>query len=329
MIEISKKNIRIWSMLGMRRMIGPILMDLAKQDEQLLFATADLGRYFAYEDLLRTYPDKVINFGIAEQNLIGASAALASEGFHVYAATYATFITARVLDQIRVNMGMMNLGIKLIGAAGGMGDGNFSATHMALEDFADLRPIPNITILAPADGMELVKIMIASNKMTTPLYIRLTGRANLPIIYKEDYEFEIGRAVCLKEGKDVAIISNGTILSVCLEAANELEAVGISCKIINMHTVKPLDIDSLRKISHFKLIVTVEEHMKYGGLGSAVAEYFAESKRKPFHRFISVGDKYPLPNEYESLLSNCGMTKEHIMSTIKDDLAFIEDKNIY
>lgn len=317
MIEINRKNVRIWSMLGMRRIVGPALKDIASQDDKFIFATADLGRYFAYEDLQRTFPEKVIDFGIAEQNLLGASAAMQNEGFNVFAATYATFITARALDQIRVNMGLMNLGVKLIGAAGGLSDGNFSATHMALEDFADMRAIPNMTVIAPADGMELVKALVALANYNGPAYLRLTGRANIPVIYKEDYDFEIGKAVCLKEGVDIAIISNGTILGTVLEVANDLEALNISCKVVNMHTVKPLDVEMLQGLKKVKLVVTVEEHMKEGGLGSAVAEFYAEELHRPVQKIIAVEGKYPDANEYEALLEKCGLTKEAIKNAIK------------
>lgn len=316
MIEINKKNIRVWSMLGMRRIVGPALKDIAEKDDNFIFATADLGRYFAYEDLVRSYPDKVIDLGIAEQNLIGASAAMQNEGFHVFAATYATFITARVLDQIRVNMGLMNLGVKLIGAAGGLCDGNFSATHMALEDFADMRAIPNMTVLAPADGMELVKTLVALSKHDGPAYVRLTGRANIPVIYKEDYDFQIGKAVTIKEGDDIAIISNGTILGDILKVAGRLEQEKISCRVIDMHTVKPIDQEILREISGYKLVVTVEEHVKAGGLGSVISEFYAEEPRRPIQQMIAIDDYYPDANEYDYLLDKCGLTEEKMLSKI-------------
>ena len=141
-------------MLGMRRIIGPAVKDIIeRENDKVLFATADTGRYYAYDDLLRTYPEHVVDVGIAEQNLIGASAGLQNEGFNVFAITYATFLTARALDQIRVNLGYMGLGVKLLGEAGGMADGNFSVTHMALEDISNTRNIPNMTVVCPADGI--------------------------------------------------------------------------------------------------------------------------------------------------------------------------------
>ena len=321
MIEITKKNIRVWSMLGMRRILGPAMKDIIEQDRKVLFATADTGRYYAYDDLLRTYPENVVDVGIAEQNLIGASAGLQNEGFNVYAVTYATFLTSRALDQIRVNLGYMGLGVKLIGEAGGMCDGNFSATHMALEDISNTRNIPNMRVITPADGMELVKTLIALKDAAYPAYVRMTGRFPIPVIYREDYDFEIGKAVTLREGKDVVILSNGTLLGDVLKTAEMLEEKGVDCKVINLHTVKPLDEEALRAVAGYRLVVTAEEHLLYGGLGSAVAEFYAQEPIRPRMLMLSVGTQYPKAQEYDDLLKTCGLTApqmaESILSALK------------
>ena len=321
MIEITKKNIRVWSMLGMRRILGPAMKDIIEQDRKVLFATADTGRYYAYDDLLRTYPENVVDVGIAEQNLIGASAGLQNEGFNVYAVTYATFLTSRALDQIRVNLGYMGLGVKLIGEAGGMCDGNFSATHMALEDISNTRNIPNMRVITPADGMELVKTLIALKDAAYPAYVRMTGRFPIPVIYREDYDFEIGKAVTLREGKDVVILSNGTLLGDVLKTAEMLAEKGVDCKVINLHTVKPLDEEALRAVAGYRLVVTAEEHMLYGGLGSAVAEFYAQEPVRPRMLMLSVGTQYPKAQEYDDLLKTCGLTApqmaESILSALK------------
>ena len=316
MIEITKKNIRVWSMLGMRRILGPAMKDIIEQDKKVLFATADTGRYYAYDDLLRTYPENVVDVGIAEQNLIGASAGLQNEGFNVYAVTYATFLTARALDQIRVNLGYMGLGVKLIGEAGGMCDGNFSVTHMALEDVSNTRNIPNMRVICPADGMELVKTLAALKDAEYPAYVRMTGRFPIPVIYKEDYDFRIGKAVMLREGKDVAILSNGTLLGDVLAAADLLAEQGVDCKVINLHTVKPLDAEALREIAGYRLVVTAEEHVLYGGLGSAVAEFYAQEPVRPRMLMLSVGTEYPKAAEYPDLLKNCGLDAKSMAEKI-------------
>ena len=316
MIEITKKNIRVWSMLGMRRILGPAMKDIIEQDRKVLFATADTGRYYAYDDLLRTYPENVVDVGIAEQNLIGASAGLQNEGFNVYAVTYATFLTSRALDQIRVNLGYMGLGVKLIGEAGGMCDGNFSATHMALEDVSNTRNIPNMRVIIPADGMELVKTLIALKNAAYPAYVRMTGRFPIPVIYREDYNFEIGKAVTLREGKDVVILSNGTLLGDVLKTAEMLAEKGVDCSVINLHTVKPLDEEALRAVAGCKLVVTAEEHLLYGGLGSAVAEFYAQEPIRPRMLMLSVGTQYPKAQEYDDLLKTCGLTAPQMAESI-------------
>ena len=323
MIEITKKNIRVWSMLGMRRILGPAIKDLVEQDRRVLFATADTGRYYAYDDLLRTYPENVVDVGIAEQNLIGASAGLQNEGFNVYAVTYATFLTARALDQIRVSLGYMGIGVKLIGEAGGMCDGNFSATHMGLEDISNVRNIPNMRVITPADGMELVKTLTALRDAEYPAYVRMTGRFPIPVIYKEDYDFRIGKAVTLREGKDIAIVANGTLLGDVMTVADMLAEQGIDCKVVDMHTVKPLDEEALREIAGYRLVVTAEEHLVYGGLGSAIAEFYAQEPVRPRMHMLSVGTHFPLSGEYPDLLKRCGLDAESMARSITAKLESI------
>ncbi len=320
MIEITKKNIRVWSMLGMRRILGPAIKDLVEQDPRVLFATADTGRYYAYEDLLRTHPENVVDVGIAEQNLIGASAGLQNEGFNVYAVTYATFLTARALDQIRVSLGYMGIGVKLIGEAGGMCDGNFSATHMGLEDVSNARNIPNMRVITPADGMELVKTLTALRDAEYPAYVRMTGRFPIPVIYREDYDFRIGKAVTLREGKDIAFVSNGTLLGDVLKAADLLAEQGVDCKVVNLHTVKPLDEEALREIAGYRLVVTAEEHLLYGGLGSALAEFYAQEPVRPRMLMLSVGTEYPRAAEYPDLLKSCGLDAESMANRIMKEI---------
>ena len=325
MIEITKKNIRVWSILGLRRIIGPAIKDLVAQDRKILFATADTGRYYAYEDLLKTYPENVIDVGIAEQNLIGVSAGLQNEGFQVFAITYATFLTSRALDQIRICMGYMGLGVKLIGEAGGMCDGNFSATHMALEDISNTRNIPGMVVITPADGMELVKTLTALSHDPRPAYVRITGRFPIPVIYKEDYDFRIGKAVTLREGRDgVAILSSGTLLGEVLKAAELLSQQGLDCRVINLHTVKPLDEEMLREIAGYRLVVTAEEHLVYGGTGSAVAEFYAGEAVRPRMLMLSVGERYPDAAEYDDLLKVCGLTAPQMAESILDRVRKME-----
>ncbi len=318
MLEITRKSARIWSMLGMRRVVGMMLSELARADEKFIFATADVARYFGVSEFQKNHPQHMIDVGIAEQNLIGVAAGMEKEGFHVFAATYATFITARVLDQVRVNLGYMKLGVKLIGVGGGLAEGDLSATHMGIEDIADIRAIPDIAVIVPADGAETVKAMTALLHYEGPAYLRLSGKTNIPMVYMDDYDFEIGKAVCLREGKDLALVAIGTMVGTALDVAKELEKRNISCRVVNMHTVKPLDTEELDRLAEYKLIVSIEEHMVSGGIGSGIAEYYADKEKRPVHQIIGIGNFYPDANEYEKLLECCGLTKEKIVRTVEE-----------
>lgn len=319
MEDFTKRNARVWSMLGMRRVIGQVLNDMPKLDDNFIFMTADVARYFGTEKFQEAYPERYIDVGIAEQNLIGVASGMAKEGFNVFAATYATFITARVLDQVRVNLGYMNLGVKLIGVGGGLAEGDLSPTHMGLEDIANLRSIPNMTIIAPADGMEAVKAMYALAKHEGPAYLRLTGRTNTPIIYKEDYPYEIGKSNILRQGEKIALIAYGTIVDTALKVADNIEEkTGEKCTVIDMHTIKPLDESTLDELLDYRYIVTLEEHMKIGGLGSAIAEYYADKLNKPLQLMLGIDDSYPKASEYELLLDDCALSVEKVTEKVMD-----------
>ena len=308
MLEINKKS------ASMRRVVGMMLPKMAEEDPRFIFATADVARYFGVTEFQEKYPQRYVDVGIAEQNLIGVAAGMQKEGAHVFAATYATFITARALDQVRVNLGYMGLGVKLIGVGGGMAEGDLSPTHMGLEDIADMRAIPKVAVICPADGVETIKALDALLHYEGPAYLRLTGRTNLPIVYTEDYNFEIGKSVCLRDGTDIGIIATGCIVGTACKVARELEKQGISCRVVNMHTIKPLDTEELDRLAGYKMIISIEEHMPAGGLGGAIAEYYTGKSIRPVHIVFSIGDEYPKAGEYEHLLEKCGLTDETILN---------------
>lgn len=313
---INKKNARVWSMLGMRRTIGMVINDMPDLDEKFVFMTADVARYFGTEKFQENYPDRIIDMGIAEQNMVGVAAGMVKEGSHVFAATYATFITARVLDQIRVSLGYMRLGVKLIGVGGGLAEGDLSATHMGLEDIADIRAIPNITIISPADGAETVKAMYALASYDNPVYLRLSGRTNIPIVYKEEFDFQIGKGNVLRTGNEIALVATGTMVATALEVASELEKKNISCTVVDLHTIKPLDEELLDQLKDHKYLVSMEEHMIAGGMGSAIAEYYSSKKIRPIQLMIGVDNEYPQAGEYDLLLEKCGLTTEKVLDKI-------------
>ncbi len=317
MIEFSQRNSRIWSRLGPSGALGVAALELAKRNASVLMLTADLCFFSGLERFKNEYPDRIYNFGIAEQNMIGAAGGLAKEGFLPFATTYASFAASRCADQVRVNMSYMKLPIKLIGLTAGLAAGILGATHMSLEDEAWMCALPNITVISPADGMEIVKCMLAVSETNEPTYIRLTGTMDASIVYREDYPYEIGKAVRLETGEDICIIAAGSMVSESLKAAKLLKEEGISCTVFNMHTIKPLDssvIERARK--EYSMIVVVEEHSVNGGLGSAVARYLAKENRHPPLLNIGIPDFFPHAGDYNYQLEQCGLTAVQIKNKI-------------
>lgn len=321
-MDISKSNIRMWSRLGSCGAYGMAAMELPALDNKMVACTADLCFYSGLDRFSKKYPDRIYNVGIAEQNLVGIAGGLAKEGFNPFVSTYASFATTRALDQVRVTMGYMQLPIKLIGLTSGFSVGILGATHMSIEDVAIMRSIPNITILSPADTTETVKAVLALAKYNKPVYLRLTGTMGSPLVYKEDYNFTIGEAIQLKNGSDLVIIATGSMVSVSVKVAEKLTELGIDAAVVDMHTLKPLDTDVIDKYINSKLIVTVEEHSKIGGLGGAVAEYLVAKKKHPPQLIVGINDYFPHAADYQALLELCGLTSgiisEKIISALKN-----------
>lgn len=279
--------------LNYKNVVGVTANEIAKYDANFSLIYSDCANRIEIEMLRNEHPEMCYETGIAEQNQLMVATALAQEGFDVFAVAYAPFITARVLDQIRANLGYMKSPVKLIGLSAGFSASDLGATHTALEDITDIRCIPNMTIICPADCAEIAKAMIKVAKWQTPVYIRITNSYNGGTqIVPSCSKFEVGKANVLCEGTDVAMISCGAVLSEVLKAAKELEKQGISCKVINMHTIKPLDKIVIQSLCNMRIIVTIEEHSILGGLGGAVAEYLASNRTHPPLLRIGVPDKY-------------------------------------
>lgn len=317
MIEFTSKNMRIWSRLGPSGALGVAAAELAERNPQVLMLTSDLCFFSGLERFRNEYPDRLYNFGIAEQNMVGAAGGLAKEGFIPFANTYASFAASRCADQVRVNMSYMALPIKLIGLTAGFAAGILGATHMSVEDVSLMRALPNITVISPADCTEVIKCMLTVAETKEPTYIRLTGPMNMPIVYKEDYEFEIGKSVEMQHGADVCLIATGSMVYQAVQAAAALGEQGVSCSVINMHTIKPIDVRAIDDANeNHKLIVTVEEHSVIGGLGGAVAEHLAKKGKHIPQLFIGVKDFFPHAGNYQYQLEQCGLTANHIKSRI-------------
>lgn len=325
MVPINSLNARMWSKLGSRGTFGVAMHELGRSSENLMLITADLAVLTGLTRFMEHYPDKFVNVGIAEQNMIGVAAGMAKEGRNVFVTTYATFVTMRSFEQVRLNLAYMGLNVTLVGSGSGLVMGMSGNSHYGIEDISLMRAIPGMVVLSPADGAEIIKCVSAAAAYEGPVYIRLTGGMNNPIVYTEDYNFEIGKAVTLKEGNDITIFATGTMVYESLIAAKILEEHSISASVINFHTIKPLDtsvIDQACRSS--KLIVTVEEHGIIGGLGGAIAEYKSTLPQSPSQLFIGLPDKFGKMGDYKFLLEKYGLTgeqiSEKIINTLKHNL---------
>ncbi|MCD8299785.1 MAG: transketolase [Clostridiales bacterium] len=318
MIEFTSREIRTWSRLGSCGSYGIAAVDLAEKDDRVVMLTADLCYYSGLERFKRIFPDRLYNLGIAEENMIGVAAGMAKEGYVPFASTYGTFASMRCADQVRVNMGYMQLPIKLVGLTSGLSVGILGATHIANEDLAVMRSIPGIDILSPADCAETIKAVEAAAKTDRPTYIRLTGTMNNPPVYKEDFSYKIGQANIVREGSDISIIATGTMVYTSMRAAQNIENEGISVEVIDMHTIKPLDYEAVRLASEKKMIVTCEEHSRIGGLGSAVNDILMGSGYDKPCLNIGIADRYPHAADYKYLMESYGLDEKSVTSKILD-----------
>jgi transketolase len=280
--------------------------------------TGDVSTSAGLDRFRKTYPEKYLDLGIAEQNMVGVAAGLASEGYNVITTTFAPFQTARCCEQIKVNAGYMKQKLCMVGLASGLALGNLGFTHCCIEDIGILRSIPNIQIVSPADSFETIKALNAAVNSKKSTYIRLTGSANNPIIYNQDYNFEIGKSIKLKSGKDLTLFCSGAMVSTCLEVAKKLAELKISCSVINMHTIKPIDKDAIKNASETsKLIVSVEEHNVIGGLGSAISEQLVKLKSRSTMLIIGINDQYVKGGSYNYLKNKYELSSDKIIEKIK------------
>lgn len=313
----TKFNARIYSKLGQSGSIfGLSLIDQVK-NYSIKVLSADMSSPAGIDRFKTMYPDDFYNVGIAEQNLIGIAAGLASEGFKSIATAQAAFISMRSFEQVRQFMGYMQNNMIVIGISSGFALTFFGNTHYALEDLNLMRGVPNIIVLSPADAGEAVKAFEAALEINLPVYIRLTGSLNNPIVYKEDFNFKIGNANIIREGCDIALIGTGSMVHMAIKAAELLkQKEDISTTVIDMNTLKPLDTMILDKIKNHKLIVTVEEHSIIGGLGTAVLEYISENEGYPELLRLGVKDKFSSVGDYQYLLGENRLLPEQIAEDI-------------
>lgn len=252
------------------------LTALAGRDDRVVLLTGDLG-YKIFDDFAARFPGRFINAGVAEQNMVGVATGLALEGFRPFVYSIATFATLRCFEQIRDDVCYNDVAVTIVGVGGGFSYGANGPTHHATEDIAIMRILPNMTVVCPGDPVEAELAVAAGASLGGPLYLRL-GRAGDPLVHHDPPSFEIGTAIKVREGSDGALVSTGGMLPVAMAAADLLQAENVSCQVISMHTVKPLDTAALEACcTQTKAVFTLEEHSRLGGLGSAVGEWLSDS----------------------------------------------------
>jgi transketolase len=276
----------------MRKAFIKTLTELAEKDNRIFILAGDLG-FGVFDDFAKKFPGRFINCGVAEQNMMGVAAGLAMAGKKPYVYSIVPFVTLRCLEQIRNDICYQNLDVKIIGYAGGFSYGTLGSTHSVLEDVAVLRALPNMTVLCPADLSQTEGLIFKSYETSNPTYIRLMNIGENKV-FSSSQDLEIGRPMVLAEGKDGAIIATGVEVNSCLEVIKKLKDNGLSFKLINAHTLKPIDKEKLlAEIKGIKNVFTVEEHSVIGGLGGAVAEILAESDWQGSFKIIAIPDEYP------------------------------------
>lgn len=301
----------------MRQTALNMVHDLARNDPRVLFIGSDLGDG-TLKAMKAELPERWFMEGVAEQHLIGMAAGMALDGFVPYLNTIATFLTRRCLEQVAVDLCVHKLPVRLIASGGGLVYAPLGPTHLAIEDVALMRALPNMTVVCPSDAEEMRRFMAVSLGWPGPIYIRL-GKGGDPVISRDDDNFQIGRGLWRRRGEDVALISTGVMTGRCLVAAEALAAGGLDCSVLHLHTIKPLDeaavLDACRQ---HRLVVTVEEHVLNGGLGSAVAELFCD--RGEGGRLLRLGLPDAFTRNYGSqdeLLELYGLHPEGIASSVR------------
>ena len=299
---------------------GDEIVELGKKDNDIYVVDVDIGKSCKTGKFRAELPEQYINVGIAEQNGAGVAAGMATCGKIPFVVTYAVFGSLRMCEMIRQEICYPNLNVKIACSHGGVTPANDGASHQSIEDMGVHRTIPNMTVIMPADYYAARKLVKAAAEFEGPVYLRFTRDA-IPVIYDENTEFVIGKANKLKEGKDVSIIANGDTVCIALKAAEMLESEGVSVKVLDMHTIKPLDVDAVKEcIRDTGKIITVEDHNIMNGLGSAVSEVVAEEGGALIRR-IGIQDQFGQSAPYERLLAINGVTAENIVKNAKELLA--------
>jgi transketolase len=314
-VDVTIENVAVTHLANLE-VFAAVLQQLAETDKDIIVVTSDSRGSGKLVPFGQKYPDQIIEVGIAEQNLVGVSAGIASTGKKVFAVSPACFLTARALEQIKNDVAYSNNPVKLIGISAGVSYGALGSTHHSLHDFAVLRTINNIIIVSPADNFEAEQAIRLAAETDFPVYIRF-GKKPMPLLSEEEKSFEFGKGRVVREGNGLAIIATGETVCPSLNAAAKLERdFGISATVISMHTIKPLDYNLLADIASSNVpIITVEEHSIYGGLGEACASFLIQNNYHNRFKIVGLPDEYTVTGSQQEIFSHYGISEEGIAET--------------
>lgn len=306
-------------MLGQRGTFGVSLLEVAESNDKVYGLTADLCKTSGMDRFASKFPERYINVGIAEQNMIGIAGGIADSGYIPFCTTFANFASLRSNEQVRHFMGYMNCNIKLVGFGAGFAMQLFGNTHYGLEDIAAINSFPNITILSPSDCLSVNKCVYLASEINGPVYLRLSGLMNSPIVYKDDIKFEINKNSLVKDGKDILIYATGSMTSIAINVSKELQEKGIDAKIIDVYSIKPFNNKELLEYNN-KYVITMEEHSIIGGLGSIIANEIAVNGLNKHLIKIGTYGPYKLPGEYNYMFDTYGLNVNSITNKILENI---------
>lgn len=303
-----------------RDAFGDALKELGASNQLLCTVDGDVGNSTRTEPFAKAYPDRAFNVGIAESNMVSIAGGLAACGKIPVVASFACFLLDNAFDQIRMSVAFPNLNVKLVGSHAGISIGEDGPSQMGIEDVALACSLPGVTVVVPSDAACTREATKACIEHEGPTYLRV-GRGKVATIYPDGCDFKLGKAIRLRDGKDATIIANGLMVAGALDAAKQLEADGISCRVLDLHTIKPIDRDAIAAAAkETGAIVVAEEHLHHGGLGSVVAQVVSETTPVPMG-YVNVGDQYAESGDPQGLLDKYGLTAQRVAQTVKEAIA--------
>ena len=317
-VEYNAKEAMLWSRLSSRKVLNDVFCKLAK-DHDFMVMVADVTSSTNLGGFKELYPDRFINVGIAETNMVAMATGIAETGKNVFVMTFAPFASMRCFEAVRTYVGYMHANVKIIGLMSGLSMGVGGNTHFGLEDISLMRTVPGMTVVSPADCTETAKTIEKSMDFKGPMYIRLTGVYGNPIVYKDDYDFAIGKFNVLREGSHILILASGMCVNESNRAAKLLAKEGINPTVVDVHTIKPLDTELLHKLlKNHNNVITVEEHTLIGGLGSAISEFITNNSYKNNLKCIGLPDKFGPAANYGYLQEYYGLNAKSIANIVQN-----------